>query len=187
MVAQSRRDELTAVKPSSQAGGIIEQLAWLVPYLYFDMKSVGDRMGREIGQTSARLAHLREFALAEPITVAQLAKRLHMDRQPIQRIAHELAADELIEFIENPNHTRSRLVRLTHKGWPMVIQFARFVSEWADLVGEGFDSREVATTARILTRTRERIEELRIRMSAVAPVRRRYVSKSPRAKDRLRS
>jgi DNA-binding MarR family transcriptional regulator len=34
----------------------------------------------------------------------------------MQRLADELAAEGLVEFVDNPNHLRSKLVRLTRKG-----------------------------------------------------------------------
>ena len=34
----------------------------------------------------------------------------------MQRLADELAAEGLVEFIDNPRHQRSKLVRLTPKG-----------------------------------------------------------------------
>jgi len=34
----------------------------------------------------------------------------------MQRLADELAAEGLVEFIDNPKHRRSKLVRLTRKG-----------------------------------------------------------------------
>jgi DNA-binding MarR family transcriptional regulator len=34
----------------------------------------------------------------------------------MQRLADELAAEGLVEFIDNPKHRRSKLVRLTPKG-----------------------------------------------------------------------
>ena len=33
-----------------------------------------------------------------------------------KRLADELAAERLVEFVDNPRHRRSRLVRLTAKG-----------------------------------------------------------------------
>jgi DNA-binding MarR family transcriptional regulator len=37
-------------------------------------------------------------------------------RQRMQRLADELAAEGIVEFIDNPKHRRSKLVRLTRKG-----------------------------------------------------------------------
>src|SRR5215510_554450 len=37
-------------------------------------------------------------------------------RQRMQRLADELASERLVEFIDNPRHRRSKLVRLTRKG-----------------------------------------------------------------------
>jgi len=48
---------------------------------------------------------------------APLAHRTYPTRrQRMQRLANELAAEGLVEFIDNPKHRRSKLVRLTPKG-----------------------------------------------------------------------
>jgi len=59
---------------------------------------------------------LRSLALLGPLTVPQIAEMRPTSRQRMQRLADELAAEELVEFIDNPKHRRSKLVRLTRKG-----------------------------------------------------------------------
>ena len=59
---------------------------------------------------------MRSLALLGPLTVPQIAQMRPTSRQRMQRLADELAAEGLVEFIENPKHLRSKLVRLTPKG-----------------------------------------------------------------------
>jgi DNA-binding MarR family transcriptional regulator len=59
---------------------------------------------------------MRSLALLDPLTVPQIAKMRPTSRQRTQRLADELAAERLVEFVDNPRHRRSRLVRLTAKG-----------------------------------------------------------------------
>src|SRR5829696_10269817 len=59
---------------------------------------------------------MRSLALFGPLTVPQIAQMRPRSRQRMQRLANELAAEALVEFIDNPKHRRSKLVRLTSKG-----------------------------------------------------------------------
>jgi len=59
---------------------------------------------------------MRSLALLGPLTVPQIAQMRPTSRQRMQRLADELAAEGLVEFIDNPKHRRSKLVQLTAKG-----------------------------------------------------------------------
>jgi DNA-binding MarR family transcriptional regulator len=59
---------------------------------------------------------MRSLALLGPLTVPQIAQMRPTSRQRMQRLADELAAERLVEFIDNPKHQRSKLVQLTRKG-----------------------------------------------------------------------
>jgi DNA-binding MarR family transcriptional regulator len=59
---------------------------------------------------------MRSLALLGPLTVPAIAEMRPTSRQRMQRLADELEAEGLVEFIDNPRHRRSKLVRLTHKG-----------------------------------------------------------------------
>jgi len=59
---------------------------------------------------------IRSLALLGPLTIPEIAKMRPTSRQRMQRLADELAAEGLVEFVDNPRHRRSKLVRLTRKG-----------------------------------------------------------------------
>jgi DNA-binding MarR family transcriptional regulator len=59
---------------------------------------------------------MRILALLGPLTVPQIAQMRPTSRQRMQRLANELAAEGLVEFIDNPKHRRSKLMPLTPKG-----------------------------------------------------------------------
>ncbi|MCI0657225.1 MAG: MarR family transcriptional regulator, partial [Acidobacteria bacterium] len=54
--------------------------------------------------------------LSGPQTVPQMARARPVSRQYIQALVNQLAAEDRIEFVDNPAHKRSRLVRLTPQG-----------------------------------------------------------------------
>lgn len=80
---------------------------------------VGHMIARREGQTYARWQIL-SAASAGDKTVSQLARRLGLTRQSVQRLADLLADDGLVKYKKNPSHKRSPLVGLTGEGTRML-------------------------------------------------------------------
>ena len=59
---------------------------------------------------------LRSVALIGPLRPWRNRAMRPTSRQRMQRLADELAAEGLVEFIDNPRHRQSKLVQLTAKG-----------------------------------------------------------------------
>jgi DNA-binding MarR family transcriptional regulator len=69
---------------------------------------------RALGQTEVRWAVLSVLS-GGARTVPQVARRLGVTRQSVQRVANLLAAEGLIESVENPDNARSPLFRLSKR------------------------------------------------------------------------
>jgi DNA-binding MarR family transcriptional regulator len=74
-----------------------------------------DAIARPMGQTQARWQVL-SAASAEPKTVPQIARRLGVARQNVQRIADLLIAEGLAAPSPNPDHKTSPFLVLTGEG-----------------------------------------------------------------------
>jgi len=59
---------------------------------------------------------LVELERSGPRTVPQMARARSVTRQHVQALANALAEEGLVEFADNPEHKRSRLVCLTRAG-----------------------------------------------------------------------
>ena len=80
-----------------------------------ELLSVGERLGKDLGMSPARwqtLATIRR----EQMTVAEIARRLGLTRQSVQRTANLLRREGLVKTAPNPGHRRSHLVGLTRDG-----------------------------------------------------------------------
>lgn len=75
----------------------------------------GEAMAAQAGQTQARWQVMWIVATGD-LTVPQVARRLGISRQGVQRVASELSADGMLEFVDNPDHKTSPLLRLTERG-----------------------------------------------------------------------
>jgi len=87
-----------------------------VAQCFFKIRAFGQRAGFITGWGGGAFGFMRSLALLGPLTVPQIAQMRPTSRQRMQRLADELAAEGLVEFIDNPKHRRSKLVRLTPKG-----------------------------------------------------------------------
>lgn len=108
---------------SEEAGAIIAGKAEVIAELmlevaqcFFKIRAFGQKSGLITRWGGGAFGFMRSLAVLGPLTVPQIAAMRPTSRQRMQRLADELAADGLVEFIDNPKHQRSKLVRLTPKG-----------------------------------------------------------------------
>jgi DNA-binding MarR family transcriptional regulator len=94
----------------------ITELMLEVAQCFFKIRALGQKTGFITGWGGGAFGFMRSLALLGPLTVPQIAQMRPTSRQRMQRLADELAAEKLVEFIDNPKHRRSKLVRLTPKG-----------------------------------------------------------------------
>ena len=113
----------TGAAPETGAGAIVDSKAEAIAELmlevaqcFFRIRAVGQKTGLITSWGGGAFGFMRSLALLGPLTVPQIAQMRPTSRQRMQRLADELAAEGLVEFIDNPKHRRSKLVRLTRKG-----------------------------------------------------------------------
>jgi len=82
----------------------------------FKLRAAGKKVGAVTAWGAGTWGLLRSLVRDGPMTVPDIARSRPVARQHIQKLVNELAADGLVELIDNPAHKRSRLVRITAKG-----------------------------------------------------------------------
>jgi DNA-binding MarR family transcriptional regulator len=97
-------------------GEAVADLMLEVAQFFFRIRALGQRSGLITSWGGGAFGLLRSLAMIGPLTVPQIAEMRPTSRQRMQRLADELAAEGLVEFVDNPSHRRSKLVRLTRKG-----------------------------------------------------------------------
>jgi DNA-binding MarR family transcriptional regulator len=134
--------------------------------LFFRLQAWGRELGMLTATDGSRWGMLNTLVNQGPMTVPDIARMRPVSRQHIQALANEMAAEGLVEFIENPRHKRSKLVAATDQGRALFKQqTALLMRETQDLAQE-VSADELAATHRALTKIRESIEE---RQSETAP------------------
>lgn len=92
----------------------------------------GDRLSGEFGLTSARWQVLGAIALAEaPQTVPDIADRMGVTRQAMQKQVNLLQGEGLVSKRANPRHRRSPHYQLTEAGERVYARVSEKYQAWA--------------------------------------------------------
>jgi len=138
-------DPITDTKAEAVAELMLE-----VAQCFFRIRALGQKTGLITSWGGGAFGFMRSLALLGPLTVPQIAQMRPTSRQRMQRLADELAADGLVEFVDNPKHRRSKLVRLTRKGDARYRKLsARFLAI-ASTMGTDLSEADIHKTIEIL-------------------------------------
>lgn len=103
----------------------------LVPLIVADIyelagrfRDQGEAIARAVGQTQARW-QVMSAASADPRTVPQIARRLGVTRQNVQRIADLLVAENWAAFAANPDHRGSPFLVLNKRGQAVLAEITK--------------------------------------------------------------
>lgn len=122
---------MTSDDPRSPAA---QRFAWLVADIYElagELERCGEALARTVGQSGARWKVLSAASVGNQ-TVAQLARRLGLARQSVQRIADALEDDGLLRYEPNPDHQRSPKVVLAAQGEQVLARLSAAAAQWED-------------------------------------------------------
>src|SRR6266511_1450200 len=156
MVSARHRTEVlrrTGADPivDSKAEAVAE-LMLEVAQCFFRIRAVGQKTGFFTSWGGGAFGFIRSLALLGPLTVPQIAQMRPTSRQRMQRLADELAAEGLVEFLDNPRHRRSKLVRLTPRGDARYRELSTRFLAIASTMGIGLSEADIRKTAEIVRR-----------------------------------
>jgi DNA-binding MarR family transcriptional regulator len=162
----------TGAAPRTGAGPIIDSKAEAIAELmlevaqcFFRIRAVGQKTGLITSWGGGAFGFMRSLALLGPLTVPQIAQMRPTSRQRMQRLADELAAEGLVDFIDNPKHRRSKLVRLTAKGAARYRELnARFLSI-ASTMGAALSEADIRKTTEIVRQLSDDVKARSERLS----------------------
>jgi DNA-binding MarR family transcriptional regulator len=78
----------------------------------------------------------------------------------MQRLADELAAEGVVEFIDNPKHRRSKLVRLTPAGDSRYREMSARLLAIASTLGAEVSEPDVRNTTRVVRQLSDDVKAL---------------------------
>lgn len=119
----------------------------------------GDQLTKELGLSTARWQILGAIALShKPLTVAEIARNMGLQRQSVQRTVDVLARDGLVTTSHNPNHQRARLVLFTRKGKLIYSRAIAIQTSWANKMAAGVSAAGLKHSVATLRALRERVD-----------------------------
>ena len=176
-----RRNRMAAVRQIKAAGRItpgkgeaIADLMLEVAQFFFRIRAVGQRTGLITSWGGGAFGFMRSLALIGPLTVPQIAQMRPTSRQRMQRLADELAADGLVEFIDNARHRQIEAGAPHPQGrcaLPRVsARFLAIASTMGAELTEADIRKSTETVRRLSDELKGRSERLPRSMKLVAPV-----------------
>lgn len=146
-------------RPSrTQSGAALTALILETFRLNGRLLAAGDRLTGDLGISSARWQVIGAIEEA-PLPVAQIARNMGLTRQAVQRVANVLAEDGLVEFAENPDHRRAKLVCLTDSGRSVLDEIGRRQIAWSNGLAAGLTRESIEDALKVLREVRDRLEQ----------------------------
>ncbi|HWF67111.1 MAG TPA: MarR family winged helix-turn-helix transcriptional regulator [Acidobacteriaceae bacterium] len=129
----------------------VPQIVADVFHLAGAFRNWGETIAGKVGQTQARWQVL-SAASVDDATVPQIARRLGIARQAVQRVADLLVQDGLAKFAKNRAHARSPYLRLTQKGKDLLRWLTKTAETYHRELGAGL-SQDILRSTAIALRT----------------------------------
>ena len=124
------------------------------------MLGAGEAIARPAGVTVAWWQVLGAV-LREPLTVAEIGRRMGITRQAVQRIANRLIDEGMLESRPNPAHKRSPLFTPTARGRAAIERIAPDQTAFSTRIIEAFGRDELEHLISELHRLSTVVEETR--------------------------
>ncbi|MEM7169848.1 MAG: MarR family winged helix-turn-helix transcriptional regulator [Pseudomonadota bacterium] len=122
--------------------------------------AAGNKLTKPMGMTSARWQVMGAVAEAgQPLTVAQIARRMGLARQGVQRIVNDLEGLGRVVLEENLDHKRSPLVKITEAGDEVMAAIKEAQAAWVNQLADGLSERRIRDTLKLLEAVRDRTEQ----------------------------
>lgn len=135
----------------TDAGARLTDLILQVFELNGALLDAGNNLVRDIGLTSARWQVLGAAAMTgTPLSVAQIARRMGLSRQAVQRVVNDLYNAGLVDFADNPDHKRALLVVLTDAGQATYRQAEARQIDWSNRLAAGLEPEKLAELSNLL-------------------------------------
>lgn len=123
--------------------------------------SAGDRLSKTVGLTSARWQVLGAIE-DQGRSVAQIARKMGLARQNVQRLADALERKGIVVYAPNPDHRRAKLVSLTERGKKALQELGRRQAAWANQMASCVRHSEMKLALEALRKLRSTVESKRV-------------------------
>ena len=142
----------------SPAGDVLTNLVLAVFRLNGDFLQAAAEIAAPAGLTAARWQVLGAI-IEGPLPVAEIARRMGLARQGVQRLADILVAEGRASYAENPGHKRAKLVVISPEGLDAIARLRARQHRWANDISEGLAPDDLAGTLALIRELARRVED----------------------------
>lgn len=126
----------------------------------------GDQLVKDLGLSSALWQVLGSVGEA-PLPMAQIARNMGLTRQSVRRTANVLKGKGLVEFQDNPDHRRAKLVMITKQGRNVLEKTKKIQIDWTNRIAQDLSTEELMTAMQIIRALCDRLGEKHITKKGV--------------------
>ena len=145
--------------PRATRNDALSDLSLEVFRLTARLSSLAERLSRQAGLSSARWQVLGTLDNAgEALPVAEIARRMGLQRQSVQRTADALQAEGFLSYVPNPRHRRAKLAELSPQGHAALGQMRELREAWGDTVKHELNLKELQQATATLVQVRELLD-----------------------------
>jgi DNA-binding MarR family transcriptional regulator len=141
------------------------------------LRRYGDEIAHAVGQTQARWQVL-SVASDQPKTAPQIARRLGVSRQSVQRIGDVLVNESLARFVGNPDHRTSPYLILTDVGQRTLRALSKAARSYHVVLAARLNGLDLEALQRGIRAVQTAVDGLE-RTAAPMSAKRRHVAVSP--------
>jgi len=128
-----------------------------------EMLDAGNRIAMPHGLTSARWQVMGAIEMADqPLTASQIARRMGLARQGVQRIINDLEKLEMVSPGNNLDHKRAPLFSITRSGAKAMAKIDQSQTDWVNALSDGLGERKLKQTLQLLQTILERSRDPQI-------------------------
>jgi DNA-binding MarR family transcriptional regulator len=122
------------------------------------LRDATDEIHADLDLSPGMRSLLRHLAAQGPATVPEIARARGVSRQHVQMVVNRFRERGLVKFIDNPQHQRSRLVRLNKAGKKLVAEMDRREEHIWRVVELKVKRRDLEAAAGVLSRLRRLLD-----------------------------
>jgi len=153
--AERARIDVAGAPDAAVVGQMIDETV----LLFRRLRSVAEALHGEGTLSGGRRNVLRELKRSGPQTVPQMARSRAVTRQHVQALVNPLDEQGFVEFVDNPAHRRSRLVRLTHSGEGYLDRMQSREADLLSALNVGASTERVESAVEVMRLVREALAE----------------------------
>ena len=107
----------------------------------------------------ARLQMLSAIAHFSTPTISFIARSIKSTRQNVSILVEGLVRDNLVVMVDNPNHKRSRILRLTEEGKRLLDSISGRRDNLCTNISDGISPKDLQTTIKVLNHISKVLEK----------------------------